>query len=368
MPRVRRRARLAVVALLGALLIGCTPGPSGAGVVVLFPGGPDDAWGASAEVLRGELAREGRSITVRFAGDDIPTQLRQLQEALAAEPAAVVVAPVDTTALAAELVEHDELQTTLISYERLVLDTPEIDVVAGFDHRQAGRLQARALLAALGLSDAAPAPGPPRAVELLAGSGDDPAARASHEGALEVLRPHLDSGALAVPSERVEFEQAAILRGDAGVAAGRVAELLAEGVELAAVLAPSDAMSTAVAEAIVAHGSRIALPLGAAAPDAEPAADPEAESEPPPAVVLVGGGTTHAGLEAVRDGTRTATVYRDPQRLARAVANMVREILRGSAPTVTRGALSDNGAAEIPTRLVEPLLVATQERARTLLP
>src|SRR5690606_41494023 len=123
MPRVRRRARLAVVALLGALLIGCTPGPSGAGVVVLFPGGPDDAWGASAEVLRGELAREGRSITVRFAGDDIPTQLRQLQEALAAAPAAAVVAPVDTSALAAEPVEHAALSPPPFSCKRLAHDT-----------------------------------------------------------------------------------------------------------------------------------------------------------------------------------------------------------------------------------------------------
>src|SRR5690606_23589074 len=108
MRRARRRAAAAV--LVGAVcvaLVACTPAPSGPGVAVLFPGGPDDAWGASADVIRAELARDGHAVEVRHAGDDIPTQLGQLQDAFAAAPAAIVVAPVDVTALAAELVVHD---------------------------------------------------------------------------------------------------------------------------------------------------------------------------------------------------------------------------------------------------------------------
>lgn len=384
--RTRVWAALLATVVACAALAGCTQPSSGSGAAVLFPGGPDDAWGASAEALRAELARDGHPIEVRFAGDDIPTQLRQLQEALAAAPAAIVVAPVDTTALAAELALHDDPEVTLISYERLVMDAPELDVVAGFDHREAGRLQARALLEALGVTDAAGPPQAGLAVELLAGSSDDPAARELHAGLLEVLRPFLATGVLVVPSERVAFEQAAILRGSPETAAARVRELGEEGVELAAVLAASDAMTAAAAEVLREQGARIAPPSDVTPP--EPTGLPEPTSSPSPdqsaqpdqpaqpaspeqperVVVLIGSGASLSGVEAVRDGTRTATVYRDPQRLARAVANMVREILRGSAPTVTRGAVSDNGAAEIPTRLVEPQLVATEEKARALLP
>lgn len=363
--RMRGAAALLAVASACLGLGACAPAPDGAGVEVLFPGAPDDAWGASAEVLRTELARDGHAVELRFAGDDIPTQLRQVQEALDRSPAVIVVAPVDVTALAAELAVHDDPEIVLISYERLVLDAPEVDVFAGFDHRECGRLQARALLAGLGLTDAVADARSGHAVELLAGSGDDPAALDTHAGALEVLTPFLDTGALVVPSGRVAFAQASILRGDPAIAADRIAELHDEGALLAGVIAPSDAMSTSVAEVIVERGGAVAPPAGALPGGGAPA-EPEPPSAPP--VVLVGGGASLAGVEAVLDGTRTATVYRDPARLARAVANMVREILRGSAPTVTRGALSDNGAAEVPTRLVGPLRVATREDARALLP
>src|SRR6478752_10151746 len=89
-------------ALVGFALAGCTPQPSGPPVVVLFPGSEDDVWGASAEVLSDELEGDGYDVEVQFAGDDIPAQLRQLRVALEAGPAAVVIAPVDPTSVAAE--------------------------------------------------------------------------------------------------------------------------------------------------------------------------------------------------------------------------------------------------------------------------
>jgi putative multiple sugar transport system substrate-binding protein len=69
----------------------------------------------------------------------------------------------------------------------------------------------------------------------------------------------------------------------------------------------------------------------------------------------------------MRDGTQTSTVYEDPRELARVVASMVREVVEGSAPTVTRGATIDNGIREVPTRLLEPLLVISREDAAALL-
>ncbi len=55
-----------------------------------------------------------------------------------------------------------------------------------------------------------------------------------------------------MPSGRVEFDQAAILRADPAVAAERVSALLADGVQLDGVLSPRDAMSRAVLEVLPA--------------------------------------------------------------------------------------------------------------------
>jgi ABC-type xylose transport system substrate-binding protein len=69
----------------------------------------------------------------------------------------------------------------------------------------------------------------------------------------------------------------------------------------------------------------------------------------------------------MRDGTQTSTVYEDSRELSRVVASMVREVVKGSAPTVTQGATTDNGMREVPTRLLEPRLVATRDEATALL-
>jgi putative multiple sugar transport system substrate-binding protein len=346
-------------------LAACTPTPSGPPVAVLFPGETDDAWGASAEVLRRELADDGYAVEVRLAGDDIPTQLEQLHEALDADPIAVVIAPVDATAIAAVLDEEAPPDVAVIAYDDLILDSARLDYFATFDHRAAGRMQAQALVDALGLPEHLG--GQALAVELLAGSGDDRGAQDAFAGALEVLQPYLDAGRLTVPSGRVALEQAAVLRGDPAAAAERVAALLDEGVVLAGVLSPSDAMSAAIAEVIADAGFEIVPPGGRWTASPVP---PEQGGEPDagaPAIALTGGGASRDGARAVRDGTQTATVYEDPRELARVVASMVREVASGSAPTVTQGATTDNGIREVPTRLLEPQLVATREDAAKLL-
>jgi putative multiple sugar transport system substrate-binding protein len=396
-------ATAAVGALACAALAGCTPAPSGPPVAVLFPGDSENAWGASAEVLRQELADDGYAVEVRFAGDDIPTQLEQLRDVLEAAPVAVVIAPVDATAIAAVLDEEAAPEVAVIAYDELIVDSQQVDYFATFDHRAAGRLRAEAFVEALGLD--APADAVPDAVpvELLAGSGDDRGARDAFAGALETLQPYLDSGRLVVPSGRIALEQAAVLRGDPATAAERIAELLDEGVPLAGALSPSDAMSAAIAELLVENGRGIvpagdtwsATPLppegepivppatppppdatipphtdaeGDAQPGAEGDAEHDADAEDARAsVVLTGGGSSLRGARAMRDGTQTSTVYEDPRELARVVASMVREVVEGSAPTVTRGATIDNGIREVPTRLLDPLLVISREDAAALL-
>ncbi len=381
---------VAACGLAVAALSGCTPQPTGPPVVVLFPGSEDDVWGVSAKVLRDELADDGYAVEVHFAGDDIPAQLGQLRETLAAGPAAVVIAPVDPTSIAAELAASDDPEVAIISYDRLILDAPEVDYFATFDHREAGRMQAQALLDGLGLSDPAADADAGLAVELLAGSGDDPAAQAAFGGSLDVLQPYLDTGAVVVPSERTDLESAAILRGKPSTAAARVSALLDSGVELAGVLSPSDAMSAAVAEVLAEAGLAIAsdrdgwtaepvppTETGPPPPDAttppnvdgkpDGESDGESDGEPgdggPRPVVLTGGGTTTDGVQAVVDGTQTVTVYEDPRELASVVASMVRWVVRGEEPTVTDGAMTDNGAREVPTRLLPPHLITAVEAA-----
>lgn len=383
----RTRARALGVAASGVLalaLVSCTPTPAGPPVVVLFPGSASGIWGTSATVLRGELESDGYAVEVRHSGDDIPAQLLQLRDAFEAEPTAIVIAPIEATALAAELARSDDPDVAIISYDRLIRDAPEVDYFATFDHAQTGRLQAQSLLDALALAERDPELGPAH-IELIAGSGDDPAAQAAFAGAMEVLQPLIDARTIAVPSERTSLDQTAVLRGSPATAANRVGALLEGGIALDGILSPHDAMSAAIAEriaefdcAVVALGGSAleptpdptAAPTAASTPDATPDPDPStgtdtdadadadaATQADPCRVVLTGGGTSRAGARAMLAGQQSSAVFEDPRELARVVASMVSEVVRGIDPAVTHGAVTDNGAREVPTLLLEPVLL-----------
>ena len=253
---------------------------------------------------------------------------------------------------------------------------------------------AQHLVDGLRLDERDPRLGPAR-IELLAGSGDNPAAQATFAGALEVFQPLLDARAIVAPSGRVTFEQAAVLRGAPETAAARLEALLAEGFRLDAVFSPDDRMSAAAAEVLTAQGYQIVPAPDAADPEAtDPDATPTPDADPTPElpaaseaptddpttdpripdptrtrdnprlVLLTGAGTTRAGARALLADAQTVAVYEDPRALARIVADMVREVVRGDVPTLTAGAVTFNGARDIPTLLLEPQLLDRESAAR----
>ena len=251
-------------------------------------------------------------------------------------------------------------------------DTAAVDYVVTFDHVLAGRQQAWALLSGLGITNrvgaplADPAIGP-FSVELLAGSGDDPAAARRFEGAIEVLSPYLSAGTLVVPSGRVQFEQAAVLRADPDAAAQRVSALLADGIRLDGVLSPRDPMSRAVLDV---------LPVPVPVPEAEgtagetageTAAEEGEDATQARPTIVTGGGAQLASLRAILEGSQRSTVLEDPRSLGIATARLVRQIARGATVIVTSGTLIDNGSVGVPAVLVEPVSVDAQNLERTII-
>ena len=176
-----------------------------------------------------------------------------------------------------------------------------------------------------------------------------------------------------------------MLRGAPATAADRVAVLLEDGHRLDGVLSPDDAMSAAIADVLEESGCEVVRapdpapetpepsPTGEDAPSPEAGApgvegEPEAADEladPPCRVALTGGGTSRDGARAMLAGEQSAAVYEDPRELARIVAAMVSEVVRGIEPAVTLGAVTDNGARDVPTLLLEPVLL-DRESARRL--
>ena len=353
--RTRSLVAAALVASLAAAgLTGCAV-PSAPVVAIALPT-DEGRWDDVAGVLRDRLTAAGYAVDLRVAGDDIPTQVRQLEQLLAAAPVAVIVAPVDATSLTAVL-DRAPAQTEVVSLGTLVRDTGAVDRLVAFDSAIEGFLQAMALAQGLGLVDAtgiaAPdAPDGPFRIEVFAGSIEDGRTEPSFAGAMAALRPFLDAGTLTVASGERSLAEATTLRGNAATAESRMTRLLhdayttPEGIQLPdAVLAPSDAIARGVVEALVAAG---AVP---------------GDDFP----VVTGRGAELRAVAALLDGRQYSTQLEDPRLLAEETADRVIDALRDGPPgiidptTAPPGVSVDNGARLVPASLLQPQTVRADD-------
>lgn len=343
---MRRQATATpVVALLilSATLGGCTAAPDRHRVAIALPS-DDGRWDDVADTLTDRLMTVGYTVDVRVAGDDIPTQVMQVDELLDARPEALIVAPVDAASLTPVLDDADAA-IEVISFGTLIRDTAAIDRLVATDAAAAGYLQGVALLQGLGLVDgsgepAADAPAGPFRIEVFGGSADDQDAAPQLAGALAALKPYLDRRVLRVGSGETTLDVVGTLRGNGATAASRLTRIMHETYADSwpdAVLAPSDEIARAVAGSLIDAG---AVP----------------GSEFP---IVTGGGSELRSLAALADGRQYSTLLADPRELAQAAVDAVVAL---SKTTPAPGEVTvDNGARVLPATLLRPLSVRADD-------
>ncbi|MGN8244991.1 multiple monosaccharide ABC transporter substrate-binding protein [Cellulomonas soli] len=352
--RMRRRAAALVLGLTAtAGLAGCS-GASGdaAGdaplVGVAMPTTTSARWIADGENLQRQLDALGYTVELEYAEDDVPTQVAQLQAMVDGGADALIVGAIDGTALKDVLAQAAEKDIPIVSYDRLIRDSPDVDYYASFDNWRVGVLQANSLLQGLGVLDASgqrTAASGPFAVELFAGSSDDNNATVFYNGAMSVLTPLIDSGVLVVPSGQTDFATIATQGWSGDVAAERMATLLpayqGTGLHLDGVLSPYDGISRSILETVSTLGGPLPVVSGQ---------DAELDS-----------------VKSIVAGEQYATVYKDTRQLAEVAVSMVRALLDGTEPEVNDTATYDNGQKVVPSYLLAPQLVTVENYEAVLI-
>src|SRR5712691_2350400 len=84
------------------------------------------------------------------AKQDAPTQQTQAEAAITNGASVIVLDPVDGAAAAAIVAKAKAAKIPVISYDRLILNTADLDYYLSFDNAAVGALQGNALLTALG--------------------------------------------------------------------------------------------------------------------------------------------------------------------------------------------------------------------------
>jgi putative multiple sugar transport system substrate-binding protein len=313
---------------------------------VSMPTQTSERWIADGNSVKEQLEDEGYSVELQYAGDDIPTQSQQVDQMITQGVDALIIAAIDGTALSSQLQAAADAGIPVISYDRLIRDSENVDFYVSFDNFAVGVAQANALLTGLGVkNDDAPdgtATGPFN-VELFAGSLDDNNAHFFFDGAMSILQPLIDDGTLVVKSGQTDIEQVATLRWQQETAQKRMEDLLTgsynDGTKVNGVLSPYDGLSRGIITALQNAGY---------GPTTDAAT---------PMPIVTGQDAEIASVKLIADGVQSSTIFKDTRLLAEQAVVAAKAFLEGDEPEANDTETYDNGVKVVPSYLLPVVTV-----------
>lgn len=311
---------------------------------VAMPTQTSERWIADGNAVKEGLEELGYTVDLQFANDDIPTQTQQIDQMITNGAQALIIAAIDGTALTSQLEAAAAAGIPVISYDRLIRDSENVDFYVTFDNYDVGVLQATSLLVGLGLLNEDGSKGDatgPFNIELFAGSLDDNNAYFFFNGAMDTLKPYFDDGTLNVPSGQMDIEQVNILRWQQETAQRRMEDLLTstynDGTPLHGVLSPYDGLSRGIITALqnAGYGPTIAEGLP----------------------IVTGQDAEIASVKLIADGVQFASIFKDTRKLAAQAVIAATAYLRGETPEANDTETYDNGVKVVPSYLLESDIV-----------
>ncbi|MFC4061602.1 multiple monosaccharide ABC transporter substrate-binding protein [Planomonospora corallina] len=324
---------------------------AGALVGVTMPTKSSERWIHDGENVKSALEKLGYKVDLQYAENDIPTQVNQIENQITKGAKVLIVASIDGTALTTQLQQAADAKIPVISYDRLIRNSPNVDYYATFDNYKVGVQQATSLLVGLGLKKQDGSDGDakgPFNIEVFAGSPDDNNATFFYNGAMDTLKPYIDKGTLVVKSGETDFKTVAILRWDPATAQKRMEDLITKAygdAEVDGVLSPYDGISIGILSALKSSGYGTA-------------------DQPYP--VVTGQDAELASVKSIIAGEQYATIYKDTRKLAEVTVKMADAVLKGGKPEVNNTTDYDNGNKVVPSYLLDPVIVYKDNYKQTL--
>jgi putative multiple sugar transport system substrate-binding protein len=314
---------------------------------VSMPTQTSERWIADGDAVKSQLEDKGYKVDLQFANDDIPTQSQQVDSMIAQGADALIIAAIDGTALGSQLQAAADAGIPVISYDRLIRDSGNVDFYVSFDNYKVGVAQANALLTGLGVlnkdGSAGSAKGPFN-VELFAGSLDDNNAHFFFNGAMDTLKKYIDDGTLVVKSGQTKIEQVAILRWQQETAQKRMEDLLTgtynDGTKVNGVLSPYDGLSRGIITALQNAGY-----------------GPTTDSGNPPMPIVTGQDAEIGSVKLIADGVQSSTVFKDTRLLAKQAVTAAEAFLKGNEPEANDTKTYNNGVKVVPSYLLPVVTV-----------
>ena len=344
-----RRAALAAIAGAASLALTLTAcGQSSEGgsnedkgsakggtIGIAMPTKSSERWITDGANVVKDLKAKGYKTKLVFGEDDPDQQVSQIENLITQGVKALIVAAIDNKSLNNVLQQAADAKIPVISYDRLILGTKNVDYYASFDNEKVGKLQGQYIVDKLGLASGKG----PFNIELFAGSNDDNNTKYFFNGAMSVLQPYIDSKKLVVKSGQTALTQVTTLRWDGATAQKRMEDMLTSTYtsgRVDAVLSPYDGISIGIIAALKSDGYG---------------------TKAKPLPVITGQDAELASVKSIIAGQQTQTVYKDTRQLAKVAATMVDDALNNKKPQVNDTKTYDNGTKVVPAYLLQPVSV-----------
>ena len=305
-------------------------------VGIAMPTKSSARWIADGDNIVKVLQGKGFNTDLQYADNDIPNQLAQIENMITKGEKVLVIAAIDGTTLSDALQKAHDAGIKVISYDRLIRGSANVDYYATFDNYKVGVLQATSIVHGLGIDAGKTGP---FNMELFGGSADDNNAFFFYNGALSVLQPLIDKGTLVIQSKQMGMDKVATLRWDAATAQARMDNLLSAfytSKKVDAVLSPYDGISIGIISSLkgVGYGSK---------------------DQPMP--IISGQDAEIPSVKSILAHEQYSTVYKDTRDLAKVAADMVVAVLAGKEPEVNDTKTYNNGVKVVPSFLLNPVLI-----------
>lgn len=299
-------------------------------------------WNQDGSNMEAQLKKAGYEVDIQYANNDVATQVSQVENMISNGCEVLVIASIDGESLGTPLSQAKEAGIPVISYDRLLMNSDAVSYYATFDNYKVGTKQGEYIEEKLDLKNA----DGPFNLEIFTGDPGDNNANFFYNGAMDVLKPYIDSGKLVVPSGQIDFATVATANWSTETAQNRMDTIIsgnyADGSsKLDAVLCSNDSTALGVENALEAAGV----------------------AEWP---IITGQDCDIANVKNLIAGKQSMSVFKDTRELANQTVKMVDAIMQGKEAEVNDTKSYDNGTGIIPTFLCDPI-VTTMDNYKELL-
>jgi len=312
--------------------------PADSLIGVALPSKTSENWVLAGGLFEDGLKEAGFKGDVQYAGASttVKDQQDQISAMVTKGAKVIIIGAADGGQLGTQVKAAHDAGAIVIAYDRLILNTEDVDYYVAYDNFKVGELQGQALLDGL----AAKKPAGPYNIELFSGSSDDANAPVFFNGAMSVLQPKIDDGTLVVGSGQTDIKQTATAGWKAENAQSRMDSLLTSTYgdkNIDGVLSPNDTLARAIITSVKAAGKAIPVVTGQ---------DSEAES-----------------VKSIMAGEQYSTINKDTRVLVAQAIDMAKVLQKGETPEVNDTESYDNGKKIVPAFLLPPVIVTKDNAA-----